>query len=521
MSKFNKLRALAGAVSPIKTQNTATGQTFEGAPGHARDAKSELFLLAVTNMVGEDTFYEVSTDRDERFRTLVAEVALSDPDWLGRMIAWLRSGANLRSASVVAAAEMVAARLAAGHFGGNRAVISSALQRPDEPGELLAYWISRYGRSLPQPVKRGVADAAVRLYTERALAKYDTDSHAFRFADVLELTHPTPKAAWQGQLFKHAIDRRHGRAATAPTALRTLAPRSELLAIPVQQRRAVLTAPGGAQRLATAGMTWEAVAGWSQGPMDATAWEAVIPSMGYMALLRNLRNFDEAGVSNAVASAIAARLSDPDEVARSRQMPLRFLAAYRAAPSLRWASALDSALTASLAGVPSLSGRTLVLVDRSGSMFGPLSARSQLNRADAAALFGTALAVRADKADLVQFGTGHFAVRFRSSESVLRVLDRFGNLGGTNTADAVRSHYQGHDRVVILTDEQAWSGYRGESPTSAVPDSVPVYTWNLAGYRYGHGGSGSGQRHTFGGLTDAAFSMIGLIEAGRAANWPF
>jgi hypothetical protein len=51
-------------------------------------------------------------------------------------------------------------------------------------------------------------------------------------------------------------------------------------------------------RLAAAGVTWEALAGWLQGPMDKAAWEAIIPSMGVMALARNLRNFDEAGVSD-------------------------------------------------------------------------------------------------------------------------------------------------------------------------------------------------------------------------------
>jgi hypothetical protein len=48
-----------------------------------------------------------------------------------------------------------------------------------------------------------------------------------------------------------------------------------------------------------------------------------------------------------------------------------------------------------------------------------------------------------------------------------------------------------------------------------------VYTWNLAGYRFGHGPSGVGLRHTFGGLTDAGFGMIPLLEAGQAGHWPF
>lgn len=96
-------------------------------------------------------------------------------------------------------------------------------------------------------------------------------------------------------------------------------------------------------------MTWEVLAGRLQGPMDAAAWEAAIPSMGAMALVRNLRNFDEAGVSDEVAAQVAAKISDPAVVAASWQFPFRYLAAYRHAPSLRWAYPLERALGHSLA----------------------------------------------------------------------------------------------------------------------------------------------------------------------------
>lgn len=96
-------------------------------------------------------------------------------------------------------------------------------------------------------------------------------------------------------------------------------------------------------------MTWEALAGRLQGPMDAAAGEAAIPSMGAMALVRNLRNFDEAGVSDEVAAQVAAKISDPAVVAASWQFPFRYLAAYRHAPSLRWAYPPGRALGHSLA----------------------------------------------------------------------------------------------------------------------------------------------------------------------------
>ncbi|WP_405762580.1 TROVE domain-containing protein [Streptomyces sp. NBC_00045] len=531
MARFN-LRAFRTAAAPAAAAPTSPVRStrgraanHQGGPGFVRDPRSELFLLAVANFVTQRTFYESGEARDDRFCALVRRLAVEDPAWTAGLLGWLRTDANMRTASLVGAAEYVKARLDAGAGDGpsNRSVVDRVLQRADEPGELLAYWTATYGRNVPKPVKRGIADAVRRLYSGTSLLKYDTASKGFRFGDVLNLVHasPDPAKPWQGELFRYALDRRHHpETARVPAGNRTLLAHRELMELPVEERRAQVIAPDGAERLAAAGMTWEALAGWLRGPMDAAAWEAIIPSMGAMALLRNLRNFDQAGVSDAVAAQVAAKLCDPEVVARSRQFPFRYLAAYQHAPSLRWAYPLEQALGRSLANVPALPGRTLVLVDRSGSMWAPLSDRSRLNRADAAAVFGTALALRAQDADLVQFGTQSKQVPYERGESVLKVLERFEDLGGTCTAEAVRRHYAGHDRVLIVTDEQA-TYHHGGDPTALVPGEVPVYTWNLAGHRTGHAPSGSANRHTFGGLTDAAFRMVTLIEDGRDADWPW
>ncbi|MCP3758638.1 TROVE domain-containing protein [Streptomyces sp. TBY4] len=527
MARFNLLRskaAPAAPTSPVRSTGRRAANAH-GSPGFVRDPRSELFLLAVANFVTQRTAYESGEARDDRFGALVRTLAVEDPEWTAGLLGWLRRDGSMRTASLVGAAEYVKARLDAGATGGpsNRQVVDSVLLRADEPGELLAYWTATYGRSVPKPVKRGIADAVRRLYSGTSLLKYDTASRGYRFGDVLNLVHPSPDPAkpWQGELFRYALDRRHNpETAEVPAGNRTLLAHRALMELPVEERRAVVTAADGAERLAAAGMTWEALAGWLQGPMDAAAWEAVIPSMGAMALLRNLRNFDEAGVSDEVAERVAAKISDPETVARARQFPFRYLAAHQHAPSLRWAYPLERALGHSLAHVPALPGRTLVLVDRSGSMWSPLSDRSRLGRADAAAVFGTALALRAEDADLVQFGSTSKAVDFGRGESVLKVLERFEDLGGTLTAEAVRAHYAGHDRVLIVTDEQATYAYGGD-PTALVPDTVPVYTWNLAGHRVGHAPSGAANRHTFGGLTDAAFRMVSLIEDGRDARWPW
>ncbi len=518
MSKFNKRFATVAKQSAIVGPLNPVGATYEGARGFARDAKGELFLLAVATMVGEGTFYEDATARDQRYEDLVARVAVDDPQWMARFVGWLRNDANMRSASLVAALQAAHAMLAAG-LPGARPMVASVLRRADEPGEALAYWMGRYGRAVPKPVKRGIADAARRLYTEFALLRYDTGSKGFRFADVLDLTHPAPSTPTQGELFAWALARRHEREQACPESLAMVRANANLRA----------AATSGAPRklldtkaLQDAGMTWEDSLSLAGSTVDkAKLWTALIPTMGYMALLRNLRGFDEAGVSDAVAEQVAARLADPAHVAKSRQFPFRFLAAYRATASLRWGQALERALHASVANVPILSGRTLILVDLSGSMDSPSAGRhSDLTRADAAKVFGAALALRTDPT-LVWFDTTSGEVAVPQGVALLKLVESFPRRGGgTNTAAAVHQWYRGHDRVVIITDEQAH--YSGDRDVAAsVPERVPVYTWNLGGYRLGHAPSGLGTRHTFGGLTDQGFQAIPLLERDQSTGWPF
>jgi hypothetical protein len=559
MSKFNTGTTRPAVSSPIVSEHVPSARTHEGGAGFAREAKGELFLLAVTNMVSEATFYESGQARDGRFENLVHQVAIDDPEWMGRFIPWLRSEANMRSASLVAACEAVKARLDVGSGvandmgaqmaigyqtrdftggGHNRKFIDAACQRADEPGEVLAYWTSHYGRKIPKPVKRGVADAVARLYNGKSLLKYDTDSHGFRFGDVIELVHPAPHPdkPWQGDVFKYALDRRHNPGpGPVPESNRTLTANLVMRTLPVEDRRAVLLQADGAERLADAGFTWEMLAGWLQGPMDAKAWEAIIPSMGVMALARNLRNFDQAGVSDAVAATAAARFADAEQVAKSRMFPFRWLSAYRAAPSLRWAYPLEQALGHSLANVPALGGRTLLMVDTSFSMNAGFSKDGTLMRWDAAALFAIALGQRCASADVVSFSSArmyyHDAPGAKTKpypllrgESLLKSLERWMSDGyflggGTDTAGALRASYTNHDRVVIVTDEQA--AHDPVGVTASIPAHVPVYTLNLAGYQHGHAPSGGRNRHVFGGLNDASFKLIPLLESGRDGAWPW
>lgn len=525
MSRFNTtaVRPVSTATGPIATKKNKTATTHLGAEGFVRTKRSELFLLAVSNFVGQDTFHESADDRDNRYRTLIRDMAVKDPEWTADMLGWLRGPeANMRTASLVGAAEYVSARLDAGLHGNNRKVVNSVLQRADEPGEMLAYWMSKHGRRIPQPVKRGVADAVVRLYNEKSLLKYDTASHGYRFGDVIDLTHPAfdPGKPWQGDLFMHALDRRHGRDKAIPESLKIIQANEEFKRVPAKAIDHLAKTGTLAEALAAAGMTWEQLGGF--GAWTAARWEAMIPTMGIMAQIRNLRNFDEAGVSDKAAQLIIDRLANPDEIAKSRQLPFRFLSAYEHAPSLRWGHALDKALGHSLRNIPELPGKTLILIDTSGSMQRSYNIRSTMAPVKAAAVFGVALGVKnGDNADVYGFASGEFHHQVKKGASTLTEINRFiqrvGDVGhGTDIAGAVRRQYRGHDRVIVVSDMQSATG----NITAPIPSHVPFYGFNLEGYAPAAMRLGPG-RHELGGLTDATFKLIPMLEAAENGDWPW
>lgn len=535
ISKFNKKTGLVRTKpkSPITTvAATPDLRTNEGAVAWSRDPQSELFLLGLANFVAEDTFYEDKLLRDKRFEALVTQVAVMDPTWLEGYLPWLRSDANMRSAPVVGAAIAVKSMVAA-KIPGSRRIAAKVPGRADEPGELLSYWISRWGDKLPMPLKRGLAQAVVRLYTQRSLLKWDTPGRGLRFSNVIQLVHPHPQTPEQRELFKYAMERVYKDNVELPELLRTVSNENEFrkaVAEPNFGWANFFSLENRSDMIRAAGLTWQDFLPRVPERYKAAAWETLIPTMGFQALLMNLRNFDEAGISPAARKLVTDRLANPEKVAQSKMFPFRFLVAHRNVRSLNWGPALEAGLDASLANVPELPGRTLIMVDRSGSMNQNITATPNkrtwrdsvagVTLSDLASIFGTALALRNPATStLVEFGGTSREIRLRPGDSLLRTATKqfTGDMGATYLARAVRTHFNNHDRVVVITDEQYHDGSAG----SVVPGNIPVYTFNLAGYQAAGGVSGEGNRHTFGGLTDKAFQLIPMLEAARSQHWPW
>jgi len=143
------------------------------------------------------------------------------------------------------------------------------------------------------------------------------------------------------------------------------------------------------------------------------------------------------------------------------------------------------------------------------------------------------MAKRGNAVDLFGFAHGVFAHPVSRAASVLAEVERFtgrvGEVGhGTRMAEALRATYHQHERVVIVSDMQTfpdsrtpeWASYSTVA-VDAVPARVPVYGFNLAGYRTTVLDGGRGNRHVFGGMNDGTFTMRSLLESRTSACWPF
>jgi hypothetical protein len=544
MSKFSGSTPRRRPVSTVVGSST----TYEGATGVRYDARTELWNLTTAAMVGgEKSFYESADDRDNRVASLTQAI-VSEPggfEWASRFVPFLRREMFMRTAPIMVAAEAARARQmlvraskapAVEDSYSVRRLVSSAIGRPDEFGEFVGYWRMRFGRSIPGGVQRGLADAFVDSITEFSALKYDGNSKSYRMGHLIDVIHPEPKAPWQSDLFKYLIDR-----AQHPSDVRVdmarlplVAARREAESMSLAARREIAASPGFAAFIKSAGMTWENVSGWLQRELTAQDWEALIPTMGYMALMRNLRNFDDAGVSDSVANEVSARLSDPDQVAKSMQFPYRFYTAYRAAQgTFRWAQALSKALDLSTQNVPVLSGKTLVIVDTSGSMGTQISERSNVQYVDIAALFGCVTASRSENVDVVAFADTAYLVKMPTKANVLRNVDHIrrevGKVGYGTNIGAAQPFLTDHNRVVIFSDMQDIAGlathregfHFGYRHGLSIPPETTVFSFNLAGYKAGIVDTSVPNRFVLAGFSDAAFRMMAMVEAHKDQNWPF
>ena len=396
------------------------GITHEGAPARELNAEQRLRRSVLSCLLWEDEFYEDGQAIADRIQALAAQVA---PETVAALAIEAREQMKLRHAPLMLLCALI-------RMGGPLVAptLERVIQRADELTELVALYWRGGKRPLSKQMKLGLGRAFGK-FDAYALAKYDR-SGPVRLRDVLFLSHAKPKDEAQALLWKQLAEGTLASPDTWEVALSGGADKGETFTRLLSERK-----------------------------------------LGYLALLRNLRNMDQAGVDEAlVTEAILARRG------AERVLPFRFVAAARAAP--RFEPALDEALAETVLAQPIMAGRTIILVDVSGSMDARLSAKSDLTRMDAAA---TLAAIIPGKVRLFTFSNAVVEVPARRGMAGVDAIVRSQPHGGTELGAAVtQMNTIPHDRLIVITDEQA---------RAPVPDPVAqkAYMINVASARNGVG----------------------------------
>ena len=476
--------------NPLATFN------YEGGLAFNHDPRRTLVKMAACCLVNERSFYEDTTGR---VFDLVREVGETDPKWLVQLAVFLRE--ELRMRSVVHYIAAVCMTLPAARTSITRA-FSRIAPRADDSLEIAALLKDdRFGlaASLPHVARRLLAARLNRL-SEYEVIKYRRRS-GFGLKHLLGMVHPQPVSKRQGLLFRYAL---------AGKSMFDRPPFPDLDLIPQIHgyEEFKITRRSRTRKICSlieeGRLPWE-LAIPAAGSKRAV-WAACAKSMPIMALIRNLRNLHKSKALKdpEVRKIILDKLKDPETVRNSKQLPFRWLSAYRAIaeddPEI--GEALMGALELSLVNLPRFSGTTFVSCDNSGSMYWqPLSARSTLVPADIANLLG-AMIFHLSDIGLVSVFAEEFAWVPLSKEDGTMVnweKLRATDVGGATYAFKVIQHLLKErvfvDRIIIPTDMIIYSKYDSTRDAESfvtllryyrrqINPRVKTYIINLQPYEY-------------------------------------
>jgi len=427
MGKLNRPPTVAQIDKQMRERPDAT-VNHEGGLAFKLSAKMELYKRVSAWMVNEPTFYDPSgSETRNAVDELIAKIAIDEPEFILQLAAYVRQEMYLRSAPAYLLARSVA-------YEGVRKLVPQftheIVRRADEICEVLGgYSALNPGKNVPKALKKGLANTLPR-FNEYQLAKYDRKGE-WTLRDALRVIRPKPKNEEERDLWGKVV----------------------------------------AGKLSTP-ETWETAI--SSGGASKEAWEKIMPKMGIMALIRNLRNFlkHDCDITYAID-----QLTDPKVIRNSKQFPYRFYSAYHAVMTSpdgnefkrrKITDALITAIKMSVDNLPTLKGNTLIACDNSGSMKRAISQKSTISCAEVANLMGALAYGYCENPAVVAYGSEVVPVREMSIHD--SPFTNMHKIGQTNTfgvatyaykiVDFIEKANYDVDRIIVFTDEECYSNTR-------------------------------------------------------------
>ena len=493
--------------SIIKEKETV--MNHEGAKAYAMTPEMELYTAVVTCALS-DNFYESRDDRMERIATLIRQVA---PEFVAKLAVHARTQMNLRSIPLFLIVE-----LAKIHNGDSlvKRTIEKCVLRADEIMELLMCYqlrnsdgksIKKLGK-LSRQVQEGLKSAFNR-FDEYQFAKYNRSNLEVKLKDALFIVHPKASSSEQQAIFDKIV--------------------TDSLQIPYTWETELSAL--GQQKFETEDEKKNA---------KRECWKKLIMSgkVGYMALLRNLRNLIEVGMDTEMLKIVCERISSRNEVIKSRQLPFRFYSAYRELSGITRPEvqcileALEQAASYSAENIHGFKEDTPVFIacDVSGSMNRPISQKSSIANYDIGILLASVLRSKCKSVVAGLFGDTWLPATGGPSCGVLEntiSMHRFANKVGYATNGHLAINWlleEGikADKLMFFTDMQMWDSYDDgghlEKSWKAYKQFNPnahLYLFDLNGYGHSPVRLLGDDVTLIAGWSDKIFDVLIAVENGE------
>lgn len=420
-------------------------KTHEGGQAAQITKEEQLTRSVLTCMLWESGFYESGQDIVLRIQDLATQC---EPQFVADLARRARIDFKLRHVPLMLASTL-ASHKRSKHLVAD--LLADVIQRPDELTEFLAIYLKdtdRKKKPISAQVKKGLA-AAFTKFDEYSLAKYNRDGR-FKLKDILRITHPKPNDTDQEALWGRVL-------------------------------KDELKTPD----------TWEVEL--SQSKDQYSSWVRLLQEnkLGALAMLRNLRNMEKAGVGKDIIRAGIQRIKV------ERVLPYRFITAARYSPHLE--PDLEVKMLQCIESKEKLRGKTVLLIDVSGSMDGRMSNKSEMTNMDAACGLAILAQELCEEVEVYTFSYHLATVPNRRGFALRDAIVRSQTHGGTNLRGSLQELHQKvtYNRIIVFTDEQTHDGI-------AKPEGIG-YLVNVAAYK---NGVGYGAWRHIDGFSEAIFDYI-------------
>lgn len=471
MAKFNS--------KSITTPNAAS---YEGGSVYEKNAAEEWLNFLMSSYI-EDRYYEKSSFQLQRFENLTIGMIIDyGAEFVAKAANFARNELGMRSA-----AQYVAAMLNPFKFNDKRIFYRNFCHRPDDIAEVFAAVKSKKEKRSHAMV-RGFGDylSSVNSYS---LGKYKMNNHDFNMYDIINITHA----------HSDVID---------------------------AYKAGTLKTPD----------TWEtAISGAKDEESRKIEWVRLVEEkkLGYLALIRNLRNILSCNVSQRwIDNTLVPQIENEYAIRKSMIFPYQIYCAYQniETHNIAVVYALSNAFRIALVNnMPTLQGKSVVLLDVSGSMNTPISKNSKITIREVGAVYAICIMLTSEDSDFIKFGSNAKKHKINRLNNIFEEIDRMqanDDLGfGTEIEPAYYLIDKKYDRIILISDMQIMNGVNwcyGRSGKTCYQEyckqfgRTPIYSFDLGNYHTQTDNPNNPDVHLCTSLSEKTLKFINFLEDGKS-----